>query len=178
MEKIHHALFFHCSSQKLNLVTNDLNSEIRRVGLEKEVGYTKTLRNKMLVTFGTPCIRNYRGKEKYQLHATASKSSCILYILLITKYSAWLEPVVNVFKSMASDAAKAPQHIKRILQLPKNFGDATIVEERNGLEEDMAFALSNIVGRQCYRNNHPAENPPEFRKRFLIFRRYYMDDDN
>nr|CAH7769674.1 unnamed protein product [Callosobruchus chinensis] len=113
-------------------------------------------------------------KNAYQLHATASRSSFILCILAL------LEPVVNFFQSIALDAVKAAQHIKRILQLLKSHRDdpdkitdeilrnATIVAERIRLEKDMAIAVPRIVRRQCFPNNHPAEHPPEFWNRSLI----------
>lgn len=210
------ALFFHCSSHKLNLVINDLNSlaEIRNtVGTIKDIitfFRESVLRRKLIPNISRLCETRWSEKHKsirvfkenfpiimgaletlsregnsatrknaYQLHAAASRVSFILSLILIAKYSAIMEPVVNVLQAVALDAVKASQHISRILQLIKNhrnspenvtdeiIRDATIVAEKIGLGEDMKL-VPRIVGRQQHRNNHPAGSPSEFWRRSLI----------
>lgn len=118
-------------------------------------------------------------KNAFQLHAAASRIPFILGVILIAKYSAMMEPIVNVLQSVALDTVKASQHIQRILELLKGhrenpekvteeiLKDATDVAEKLGLGEDMK-SLPRIVGRQHHRSNHPSGSPSEFWKRSLI----------
>ncbi|XP_050302787.1 uncharacterized protein LOC126740703 [Anthonomus grandis grandis] len=132
-KKYKKALFFHCSSHKLNLVINDLNAlpEIRNtVGAIKDI-FTffreSVLRRKLIPNIPQLCETRWSEKYKsirvfkenfcdimealetlsrdgniatrkhaYQLHAAASKVSFIFSLGLIAKYSALLEPTVNV----------------------------------------------------------------------------------
>lgn len=50
-----------------------------------------------------------------QLYAAATQSTFIISLFLIAKYSALLEPVVNVLQSKSLDLFKCGEHIKRIL---------------------------------------------------------------
>lgn len=210
-------LFFRCSSHKLNLVINDLNTlpEIRNVmGTTKDIinfFRESVLRRKLIPNIARLCETRWSEKHKtirvfkenfpdilealetlsregnnsatrnnaFQLHAAASRVSFILGIILIAKYSALLEPVVNVLQSIALDVIKAAQHIKRILQLLKRhrddpekvteeiIKDASVVAEKVGLEEEIT-SMPRIVGKQRHRSNHPAGSPSEFWNRSLI----------
>ncbi|CAH2101901.1 unnamed protein product [Euphydryas editha] len=99
--------------------------------------------------------------------------------MLIAKYSALMEPVVNVLQSVALDVVKASEYVKRILLLIKNYREnpekvtdeiikeATAVAEKVELEEDITSML-RITGKQRHRSNHPAESTSEYWKRFLV----------
>src|SRR5678816_1163467 len=56
-------------------------------------------------------------KIVFQLHSAACKSSLIMAIILIAKYSAMLEPVVNALQSKTLDIAKTSQHIQRFVEM-------------------------------------------------------------
>ncbi|GBP49700.1 52 kDa repressor of the inhibitor of the protein kinase [Eumeta japonica] len=209
------ALFFHCSSHKLNLVINDLNipPEIRNtMRTTKDIIFFResVLRRKLVPNIARLCETRWSEKHKtirvfkenfpvilealenlsregnsatrknaFQFHAAAFKILFILYITLIAKYSALLEPVVNALQSIALDVVKASQHVIHILQLLKShrdnpervtdeiIKDATVVAEKIGLEEDIT-SMPRIVEKQRHRSNHPAESPSEFWKRSLI----------
>nr|CAD7596915.1 unnamed protein product [Timema genevievae] len=113
-------------------------------------------------------------KNAFQLHAAASNVSFILCLTLIAKYSALIEPIVNVLQSTAMDVVKISQHIKRIVQLlkshrdnPEIISDATEIAKKLGLEEDMT-SMPRIVERQLHRSNHSTGTPSEFWKRSLV----------
>nr|XP_022905212.1 uncharacterized protein LOC111417225 [Onthophagus taurus] len=118
-------------------------------------------------------------KSAFQLHAATSRISFILGIMLVAKYSALMEPVVNVHQSVALDVVKASEHVKRILLLIKNhcenpekvtdeiIKEATAVAEKVGLEDDIT-SMPRITGKQRHRSNHPAESPSEYWKRSSI----------
>ncbi|KAK5639839.1 hypothetical protein RI129_010650 [Pyrocoelia pectoralis] len=122
---------------------------------------------------------NATRKHAYQLHAAASKVSFIFSLVLIAKYSALLEPTVNVLQSVSLDAVQASQHIGRILKLIRNhrknpekvtdeiFKDATpAIAEKIGLAEDMK-SIPRTAKRQQNRSNHPAKSPSEFWRRSI-----------
>lgn len=210
------ALYFHCSSHKLNLVINDLNSlpEIRNaMGTTKDtINFFResVLRRKLIPNISRLCETRWSEKHKtirvfkenlpvilealqtlsqegnsatrksaFQLHAATSRISFILGIMLVAKYSALMEPVVNVLQSVALDVVKASEHVKRILLLIKNhrenpekvtdeiIKEATAVAEKVGLEEDIT-SMPRITGKQRHRSNHPAESPSEYWKRSLV----------
>lgn len=210
------AHYFHCSSHKLNLVINDLNSlpEIRNaMGTIKDtINFFResVLRRRLIPNISRLCETRWSEKHKtirvfkenlpvilealqtlsqegnsatrknaFQLHAATSRISFILGIMLIAKYSALMEPVVNVLQSVALDVIKASEHIKRILLLIKNhrenpekvteeiMKEATTVAEKVGLEEDIT-SMPRITGKQRHRSNHPAGSPSEYWKRCLV----------
>ncbi|XP_050301517.1 uncharacterized protein LOC126739760 [Anthonomus grandis grandis] len=199
-KKYKKALFFHCSSHKLNLVINDPNAlpEIRNtVGAIKDIitfFRESVLRRKLIPNIPKLCetrlsekyksIRGFKEnfcdimealetlsrdgniatrKHAYQLHVAASKVSFIFSLGLIAKYSALLEPTVNVLQSVPLDAVQASQHISRILKLIKNH-HASVIAEKIGL--DMK-SIPRTAERQQHRSNHPSKSPSEFWRRSI-----------
>lgn len=212
-KKYTRALFFHCSSHRLNLVVNDLNliPEIRNTvaTIKDIITYFResVLRRKLIPNIPRlcetrwsekyKCIRifkeNFREivqaletlsvqgntntrKSAFQLHSAASKSSFIMAMVLIAKYSAVLEPVVNALQSKTLDLVKVSDHIHRIVDLLKSHREnvETIADEllkdANHLAEQLGVELTiaRTVGRQQHRSNPPASNASEFWRRSLI----------
>lgn len=118
-------------------------------------------------------------KSAFQLHAAASKGSFIVAIILVAKYSALLEPVVNALQSIALDVVQASQHIQRIIELLRNHRDDAenitneILKDANHITVSLGLGDINslplrIVSRQQHRSNPPASNPSEFWRRSVI----------
>lgn len=215
-KKYKKALYFHCSSHKLNLVINDLNAlpDIRNtIGTTKNIitfFRESVMRRKIIPNISKLCETRWSEKHKaikrfkvnfgdimealqglsrdgnaatrnnaFLLYSAASRVTFIMCLTIIAKYSAMLEPVVNVLQSTTLDAVKASQHIKRIIQLLRShrddpdgitdevLRDATVFAETIGLEEDIT-SLPRIFGKQCHRNTHPAENSSQYWRRSLI----------
>lgn len=59
-------------------------------------------------------------KSAFQLHSAACKSSFIMAMILIAKYSAMLEPVVNALQSKTLDIVKTSQHIQHIVEMVRS----------------------------------------------------------
>ena len=59
-------------------------------------------------------------KSIFQLHSAACKSSFIMAMILIVKYSAMLEPVVNALQSKTLDIVKTSQHIQHIEEMVRS----------------------------------------------------------
>lgn len=97
-------------------------------------------------------------------------------MVLITKYSAVLEPVVNALLLKALDLVKVLDHIHRIVDLLKGQSKnvETIADEllkdANHLAEQLGVELTiaRTVGRQQHRSNPPACNASKFWRRSLI----------
>ncbi|XP_050313673.1 uncharacterized protein LOC126748462 [Anthonomus grandis grandis] len=182
-KKYKKALFFHCSSHKLNLVINDLNAlpEIRNtVGAIKDIitfFRESVLRRKLIPNIPklceTRCSEKYKSirvfKENFcdimealETLSAASKVSFIFSLGLISKYSALLEPTVNVLQSVSLDAVQASQHIGRISKLIKNhrenpekiteeiFKDASVIAKKIVLD-------MKSIPRTAERQQHPFE---------------------
>lgn len=56
-------------------------------------------------------------KAAFQLHSAATKPVFIVALLLIAKYSAFLEPVANKLQSVSIDMLQCTKHIDTILKL-------------------------------------------------------------
>ncbi|CAH1111026.1 unnamed protein product [Psylliodes chrysocephalus] len=116
-------------------------------------------------------------KSVYQMHAAACKSSFIVLVSLIAKYSAILEPVANILQMKTLDIVKANEHIQTIVEMlrdhRKNAENVTaeIITEigdiAKPLNVDITFA--RIAGRQKHRNNPPVQNPGDFNNSLLRF---------
>ncbi|KAJ8892405.1 hypothetical protein PR048_004985 [Dryococelus australis] len=116
------ALFFHCSSNKLNLVVSNANQV-------QEIRYTiATIKDTMDFFRETTTQRNYAPKilkSAYQLHSVVTKPLFIVALITIAKYSAVLEPVVNTLQAKSMDLIVLGEHITGILDvLKKDSKDA------------------------------------------------------
>lgn len=208
-EKYTKALYFHCSSHKLNLVINDLNAlaEIRNaIGTIKDIitfFRESVLRRKLIPHISRLCETRWSEKHKtirqfkehfvdiiealeklsedgnsatrkhaFQLHSAASNVTFILSMIVIAKYSAIIEPVVNVLQSTSLDTVKAALHIQRILELLKSHrGESQKITEeiledgksmmiQMGLNSELN--IPRICSRQKNRTNPPVKDVPEY----------------
>src|SRR5678816_2948691 len=109
-------------------------------------------------------------KGAFQLHSAACKSSFIMAMILIAKYSAMLEPVVNALQSKTLDIVKTSQHIQHIVEMVRSHRkdeekiNDEVLKEANQIAEQLELDLNipRIFGRQQHRSNHPATNLTEF----------------
>ncbi|CAG9814661.1 unnamed protein product [Phaedon cochleariae] len=114
-------------------------------------------------------------KVAFQLHCTATKSEFIVSVRLIAKYSAILQPVVNVVQSKSIDMLQCANHINKILVLVKNHRETaditseSIIAEAKKITDNLEidFQGSRIAERQVHRSNPPAQNLCEFWKRII-----------
>lgn len=106
----------------------------------------------------------------FQLHAAATKSVFIICTSIIAKYSAILEPVVNVLQSKSLDLFKCTNHIEKILSIisqHRNDADSVIkdiLQDASMMAEeiDIELELPRLTQRQQHRSNHPALNPIDY----------------
>src|SRR5678815_4045777 len=87
-------------------------------------------------------------KSAFQLHSEACKSSFIMSMILIAKYSAMLEPVVNALQSKTLDIVKTLQHIQHIVEMVRShrkdeekFTDE-VLKEANQIAEQLGLDLN------------------------------------
>lgn len=112
----------------------------------------------------------------YQLHSSITKPSFLIALKLIAKYSALLEPIVNVLQSKSMDMLKMSNHIKAILEVVSENRQEIdelcneILQEARETAEYFSISLSapRKAGKQIHRANHPAENDEEYWRRSLI----------
>ncbi|CAH1103092.1 unnamed protein product [Psylliodes chrysocephalus] len=110
------------------------------------------------------------------MHPAACKSSFIVSVSLITKYSAILEPVANILQMKTLDIVTANEHIQTIVEMlsdhRKNAENVTaeILKEACNIAKplNVDISVARIDGQQKHRNNLSAENPGDFWKRSLI----------
>lgn len=115
-------------------------------------------------------------KGAFQLFSAATKSTFIICVCLIGKYSALLEPILNVLQTKSLDLFQYAAHIKRMLSVISehrrnvdnltNFllGDTKEIAEKLGIQ----LSLSRIVGRQQHRSNPPFADFSEHWKKSLV----------
>ncbi|CAH1113779.1 unnamed protein product [Psylliodes chrysocephalus] len=109
------------------------------------------------------------------MHAAACKSSFIVLVSLIAKYSAILEPVANILQMKTLDIVKVNNHIQTIVEMlrvnRKNAENVTAenLKEAGDIAKPLNFdiTVARIAGRQKHRNDPPAQNPCDFSKRSL-----------
>lgn len=101
-------------------------------------------------------------KGAFQLHATATKPTFIICTVMIAKYSAILEPVVNILQSKSLDLLKCTDHIDNILSVMSKhrqkadnvieeiLNEATVLAEKIDVELD----LPRLTQRQQQINLH------------------------
>lgn len=112
----------------------------------------------------------------FQLHAAATKSTFIICVFLIAKYSALLEPVVNALQSKSLDLFQCKTHIDRIVSViaedRRNVDTVTnlILNDSETIAEilDIELNLPRIVENQKHRSNQPSKNFSDYFKKSLI----------
>lgn len=212
-KKYKRALYFHCSSHKLNLVVNDASklAEIRNsIGTVKDIisffrespgrrsaapnltklcetrwsEKYKSIRKfslefpvvvKALEKLSTEGNYNTR-KTAYQLHSAVTKPSFVIALLIIAKYSALLEPVVNVLQSKSADLVMVKNHINQIVNVLQKDREEVdqitneILEKASVVADqiDIEIAIPRLAGKQQHRNNPPSSTINEYWKRALI----------
>lgn len=115
-------------------------------------------------------------KGAFQLISAATKSMFIICVCVMAKYSALLEPVVNVLQSKSLDLMQCAEHIKRILSVinehRKNVDSVTnsLVDDAKEIAEKLGIQLNlpRVVGRQQHRSNQPFEKFSEYWKRSIV----------
>src|SRR5678816_3218202 len=116
------------------------------------------------------------GKGAFQLHSAACKSSFIMAMILIAKYSAMVELVVNALQFKTLNIVKTSQHIQHIVKMVRSHRKDEekitdeVLKEANQIAEQLGLDMNipRIVGRQQHRSNHPATNSTKFWRRSLI----------
>jgi hypothetical protein len=115
-------------------------------------------------------------KTAFQLNNAVKDSTLILCLILISKYSALLEPVANVLQAKHLDLFSCTDHIKKILNIVKNNCRNAEDEIENLLADSQS--LAQIIGvtfqkpraieRQKNRSNPPSINETEFWETSLL----------
>lgn len=109
-------------------------------------------------------------KAAFQLHSAATKSSFIICVILIAKYSALLEPIVNALQAKSLDLFSCSSHIDRIVKTVKEhrndadkLNEDLLNEAKTRAEEiDIELTLPRITERQLYRSNYPTSNAYDY----------------
>ena len=115
-------------------------------------------------------------KAAFQMHCAASNSEFIVSVCLIAKYSALLQPVVNVLQSKSLDLLQCMNHIKRITDLLKTHRENVsaesvyIIKDAEKIAEDINtdFKMPRVTNRQTLRANPPAASGTEYWTRSFI----------
>lgn len=115
-------------------------------------------------------------KRAYQLHSAACKPAFIMAVVLIAKYSEFLEPVVNSLQSIQMNILEASEHIQRIVKTFKSHREEaekntdSIYQEAKTIAQDLGLQMTvpRVVPRQQHRSNHPAESHSEFWRRSMV----------
>ena len=126
----------------------------------------------ILAEEGNVATRN----KAYQMHASACRSSFIVSVALIAKYSAILQPIANTLQLKTLDIVKANQHIQTILDMLRDHRkDAEsitddVLKEAYDIAKHLNIDITatRVSGRQKHRSNPLAENLSEFWRRSLI----------
>ncbi|KAG5864551.1 hypothetical protein JTB14_018773 [Gonioctena quinquepunctata] len=133
--KYSRALYFHCSSHKLNVVVNDANKvpEIRNTiaAIKDTINFfmESTVRRIVLPlyheclveTLEKLCIEGNDATRKsaHQLHSAVTETLSIIAFITIAKYSFVLKPVVNALQAKSVDLIGVGEHITGILDVLK-----------------------------------------------------------
>lgn len=112
----------------------------------------------------------------FQLHSAATNSAFILCVCIIAKYSALLEPVVDILQKKSLDLFKCANHIKRICSAiveHRSNADKTMKEILNDAEAiakelDIVLQLPRTAQRQQHRPNPPFSTADEYWRRSLL----------
>lgn len=115
-------------------------------------------------------------KKAFQLHAAATKPTFIICTIMIAKYSAILEPVVNSLQSKSLDLFKCKDHIEKIISVISGHREEVdkvieeILEEATAIAQaiDIELELPRLTQRQQHRSNHPRSNSTDYWKRSLL----------
>lgn len=115
-------------------------------------------------------------KLAFPLHAAATQTTFIICVCLIAKYSALLEPVVNILQSKSLDLFRCAEHIKNILSIMTEHRQNADHSTKSVLDDaqdiagklDIELSLPRIVGRQTYRSNPPFENFFDYWKKSIV----------
>lgn len=115
-------------------------------------------------------------KTAFQLNNAVKDSTFILCLVLISKYSALLEPVANVLQAKHLDLFSCTDHMKKILNIVKKNRRNAEDEIENLLADSQS--LAQIIGvtfqkprtieRQKNRSNPPSTNETEYWKISLL----------
>lgn len=111
-------------------------------------------------------------------NAAVCKSSFIVSVPLIAKYSAILEPVVNALQLKTLGIVKANQNIQTIFDMlwvhreyVENVTTTIFFVTTTGditMNLNVDITVTCIVGQQKHSSNHPAKNPSEFWRSLII----------
>lgn len=115
-------------------------------------------------------------KSAYQLHCAVTKPIFILGLNIIARYSAILEPVVNVLQGKSMDLVMVKKHIDDIVDVIKEdrqdvenvsyelFKKSLDIAEKVGVE----LSVPRVTQKQVHRSNPPSESAVEYWKRSII----------
>lgn len=115
-------------------------------------------------------------KSSYQLHCAITRPVFILGLVVISKYSSILEPVVNVLQGKNMDLIMVRKHIRQIIEViekdrrdVENLSEgllttATDIAENVGVD----FLVPRQAQNQMHRSNPPSETAVEYWRRSLI----------
>lgn len=115
-------------------------------------------------------------KSAYQLHCAVTKPNFIVCLVIIAKYSAILEPVVNVLQGKNMDMIMVRKHIGQIIEVIEKDRQEIehVSDELLKKSHDIAdkvgveFSVPRIVKKQMHRTNPPSETAIEYWRRSLI----------
>lgn len=115
-------------------------------------------------------------KAAFQLHCSATTPVFIISTCIIAKYSAFLEPVVNVLQGKTMDVFQCSGHIKKIVSTVKAhrlspdsemkaiYTSAEIIAQ----QLQVTLSLPRVTERQVHRSNPPANSLEEYCKRSIL----------
>ncbi|XP_060133298.1 52 kDa repressor of the inhibitor of the protein kinase-like [Zootoca vivipara] len=115
-------------------------------------------------------------KSAYQLHCAVTKPIFIVGLVMIAKYSAILEPVVNILQGKNMDLIMVREHIGQILDRIKTdrqdieHVSDDLLKKANDIAEKVGVELSvpRMSQKQIHRSNPPSETAIEYWRRSLI----------
>lgn len=125
-----------------------------------------------LTTEGNSSTRN----NAFLLFSAVTRPIFIICAFIISKYSALLQPVVNILQGKQLNLLQCYNHIETVLSTVRNhresadsvMGDIYASAKKISDELGVELLTPRVVGRQHHRSNIPSDSPEEYWKRSVL----------